>query len=92
MEKECNSFSGFGIIKKIQWLTSIKSSRTMKLSVLLSLCSLGISYASGLYAQEVTVSIEAKNETVAEILKDIEAQSGYDFFAEFNLQMQQNSD
>ena len=52
----------------------------MKLSVLLSLCSLGISYASGLYAQEVTVSIEAKNETVAEILKDIEAQSGYDFF------------
>lgn len=52
----------------------------MKLSVFLSLCSLGVSYASGLYAQGVTVNIEAKNETVAEILKDIEAQSGYDFF------------
>ena len=41
---------------------------------------MGVSYASGLYAQGVTVNIEAKNETVAEILKDIEAQSGYDFF------------
>ena len=52
----------------------------MKLSVFLSLCSLRVSYASGLYTQGVTVNIEAKNETVAEILKDIEAQSGYDFF------------
>lgn len=81
MKKEStNSFSRLGISRKIQWLTSIKFSRTMKLSVFLSLCSLGLSYASGLYAQGVTVNIEAKNETVAEILKDIEAQSGYDFF------------
>lgn len=81
MKKEStNSFSRLGISRKIQWLTSIKFSRTMKLSVFLSLCSLGVSYASGLYAQGVTVNIEAKNETVAEILKDIEAQSGYDFF------------
>jgi len=52
----------------------------MKLSVLFFVGSLGVSYASGTYAQTAMVSVESQNATVGEILKDIENQSDFDFF------------
>lgn len=52
----------------------------MKLSVLFFVGSLGVSYASGTYAQTAMVSVESQNATVGEILQDIENQSEYDFF------------
>lgn len=67
--------------KKSHWLASLKISRTMKLSVLLFVGALGISYASGTsYAQTAIVSVESQNVTVGEVLKDIESQSDFDFF------------
>ena len=74
--------SGQGMqLRKSHWLASLKISRTMKLSVLFFIGSLGVSYASGTsYAQTTMVSVESQNATVGEILKDIENQSDYNFF------------
>ncbi len=70
-----------GQLRKSHWLASLKISRTMKLSVLFFVGSLGISYASGTsYAQTAMVSVESQNATVGEVLKDIENQSDFDFF------------
>jgi TonB-dependent SusC/RagA subfamily outer membrane receptor len=52
----------------------------MKLSVLFFVGSLGVSYASGTYAQTAMVSVESQNATVGEILENIENQSDFDFF------------
>ncbi|WP_289005171.1 TonB-dependent receptor [uncultured Parabacteroides sp.] len=55
----------------------------MKLSTFLLACSMGVTQAAGTYAQKAIVSIEMRNETVKEILDEIEEQSEFSFF--FNI-------
>ena len=53
---------------------------TVKLSCLFMLSSAGLVHASGTYAQEARITLDAKNETVQEVLEQIEAESGFSFF------------
>lgn len=55
----------------------------MKLSVFLLVCSIGLAQASGSYAQKATVNLEMRNQTVKEVLDEIEEQSDFSFF--FNI-------
>lgn len=55
----------------------------MKLSVFLLLCTIGLAQASGSYAQKATVNLEMRNQTVKEVLDEIEEQSDFSFF--FNI-------
>lgn len=55
----------------------------MKLSVCLLLCTIGLAQASGSYAQKATVNLEMRNQTVKEVLDEIEEQSDFSFF--FNI-------
>lgn len=52
----------------------------MKLCMLFLFYSMGILHATGSYAQTAVVSIEVRNQTVAEVLKEIENQSNFGFF------------
>lgn len=65
---------------KLRRFASLKLSRTMKLSAFFFITSLGIGYASDVYAQTAPVSIDSKNVTVGKVLEDIENQSEYSFF------------
>ncbi len=55
----------------------------MKLSVFLLVCSIGLAQAADSYAQKATVSLEMRNQTVKEVLDEIEEQSDFSFF--FNI-------
>lgn len=55
----------------------------MKLSVFLLICSIGLVQATGSYAQKATVNLEMRNQTVKEVLDEIEQQSDFSFF--FNI-------
>lgn len=52
----------------------------MRLFILLLCCSCGLLHATVSYAQNAVVSIEVRNQTVAEVLKAIENQSDFGFF------------
>ena len=52
----------------------------MRLLVLFFVCSIGLSYAADSYAQKALISIDVRNQRVEDILKEIEAQSDFDFF------------
>lgn len=52
----------------------------MKLSVFLLICSMGLAQATVSYAQKATVSLEIQNQTVKEVLDEIESQSEFSFF------------
>lgn len=60
-----------------------KIPRVMKLSVFLLVCSIGLAQAADSYAQKATVSLEMRNQTVKEVLDEIEEQSDFSFF--FNI-------
>lgn len=55
----------------------------MKLSIFLLLCSIGLAQATDSYAQKATVNLEMRNQTVKEVLDEIEDQSDFSFF--FNI-------
>ncbi|OCW93408.1 SusC/RagA family protein [Macellibacteroides sp. HH-ZS] len=55
----------------------------MKLSVFFLLCSIGLAQAADSYAQKATVNLEMRNQTVKEVLDEIEEQSDFSFF--FNI-------
>lgn len=55
----------------------------MKLSVFFLLCSICLAQAADSYAQKATVNIEMRNQTVKEVLNEIEKQSDFSFF--FNI-------
>lgn len=55
----------------------------MKLSVFLLICSVGLAQATDSYAQKATVNLEIRNQTVKEVLDEIEEQSDFSFF--FNI-------
>lgn len=52
----------------------------MKLFILFFVCSIGLARAADSYAQTAVVSIKAENQTVADVLKEIEEQSEFGFF------------
>lgn len=52
----------------------------MRLLILLLVCSVGLSYAADTYAQKTMISIDARNQRVEDVLKEIEKQSDFDFF------------
>lgn len=52
----------------------------MKLFILFFICSMGLTRAADVYAQKTSVTIEARNRTVEEVLKEIESQSEFGFF------------
>ena len=52
----------------------------MRLLVLFLVYSIGLSYAADSYAQKAMISIDVHNQRVEDILKEIEAQSDFDFF------------
>lgn len=60
-----------------------KIPRVMKLSVFLLVCTISLAQATGSYAQKATVNLEMRNQTVKEVLNEIEEQSDFSFF--FNI-------
>ena len=52
----------------------------MRLLILFFVCSIGLGYAADSYAQKVMISIDAHNQRVEDILKEIEEQTDFDFF------------
>ena len=52
----------------------------MRLFILSSLLSIGLAHASSGYAQKAVISLEVKNQTVQEVLDEIEEKSEFTFF------------
>ena len=52
----------------------------MKLFFVFMLSSISLLHASGSYAQTAWISLETKNQTVQEVLEQIEAKSNFFFF------------
>lgn len=67
-------------VVKSLWLTSNKIPRTMRVLILFLICSMSLAHATDSYAQKTLISIDAHNQTVEKVLKDIEKQSGFGFF------------
>ena len=61
-------------------ILKIRFLRMIKLSCLFLICSMGFSFASHSYAQETVISLNLINQTVADVLDDIEAQTDFQFF------------
>ena len=61
-------------------ILKIRFLRMIKLSCLFLICSMGFSFASHSYAQETVISLNIINQTVADVLDDIEAQTDFQFF------------
>lgn len=61
-------------------LTLKKIPLVMKLFFVFMLSSISLLHASGSYAQTARISLETKNQTVQEVLEQIEAKSNFSFF------------
>ena len=68
------------VVKSSLWLTSKKIPRTIRLFILFLICSMSFVHATDSFAQKVEISIDAQNQTVEKVLKEIEKQSGFGFF------------
>lgn len=51
----------------------------MRLFILFLICSMSFVHATDSFAQKVEISIDAQNQTVEKVLKEIEKQSGFGF-------------
>lgn len=67
-------------VAKAFWLASHKIPRTMKLVVLFLLCFVGFSHATDSYAQSAKITMNLRNQTVEDVLKEIEKQTEFTFF------------
>lgn len=67
-------------IAKSLWLTSKKIPLAMKIFLFLSICFINMLQANNSYAQTTTVSIDVCNQTVKEVMNNIEKQSEFSFF------------
>lgn len=81
MQKHFNT-QQFWVAEFLRFILN-KIPRVMKLSVFLLLCSIGLAQATDSYAQKATVNLEMRNQTVKEVLDEIEEQSDFSFF--FNI-------
>ena len=78
MQKHFNT-QQFWVAEFLRFILN-KIPRVMKLSVFLLLCSIGLAQATDSYAQKATVNLEMRNQTVKEVLDEIEEQSDFSFF------------
>ena len=62
------------------WITLKQIPLSMKLFIICLICSVSITWATEVYAQQAMISIDVRNQTVGEVLKEIESQSDFDFF------------
>lgn len=62
------------------WITLKQIPLSMKLFIICLICSVSITWATEVYAQQAMISIDVRNQTVGEILEEIESQSDFDFF------------
>lgn len=67
------------------WITLKQIPLSMKLFIICLICSVSITWATEAYAQQAMISIDVRNQTVGEILKEIESQSDFDFFSTINM-------
>ena len=67
-------------VAKSLWLTSKKIPLAMKIFLFLSICFINMLQANNSYAQTTTVSIDVRNQTVKEVMNNIEKQSEFSFF------------
>ncbi|MCE8971685.1 TonB-dependent receptor [Bacteroides fragilis] len=67
-------------VAKSLWLTSKKIPLAMKIFLFLSICFINMLQANNSYAQITTVSIDVRNQTVKEVMNNIEKQSEFSFF------------
>ena len=70
MQKHFNT-QQFWVAEFLRFILN-KIPRVMKLSVFLLLCSIGLAQATDSYAQKATVNLEMRNQTVKEVLDEIE--------------------
>lgn len=57
-----------------------KIPRSMRLTIMLFIFTIGLIHATDNYAQTAIVSLNAHNQTIESVLKEIESQSEFDFF------------
>ena len=74
------SITQFLWVTKSLGLTLKKIPLVMKLFFVFMLSSISLLHASGSYAQTARISLETKNQTVQEVLEQIEAKSNFSFF------------
>lgn len=67
-------------IKRSLWTFTKKIPLVMKLFIFYVFCSIGILQAAETYAQNARLSLDVEEETVADVLKQIEDASDFDFF------------
>lgn len=76
-----NIFNNYQILNVVRPLWTLKKIiLVMKLFVFWLFCSLGIVQAADSYAQNIKISLDMKNETVANVLDEIANMSDFDFF------------
>ena len=68
------------VVKSSLWLTSKKIPRTMRTIHPIPNLLYEFVHATDSFAQKVEISIDAQNQTVEKVLKEIEKQSGFGFF------------
>lgn len=69
----------FWVIKSL-WESLSKIPRVMKFYILLLICSVSLVQATNSYAQTALVNLEIQNQTVKDVLNEIEKQSEFSFF------------
>ena len=67
-------------VTKSLWVTFKKIPLVMRLLVIFIISSIGLVQATNSYAQKATVSLDVRNQTVKEVLDEIEDQSDFTFF------------
>lgn len=65
---------------KSPWTFRTKIPLAMKIFIFYLFCSIGVLQAAGTYAQNARITINANQETVSNVLEQIEAASDFDFF------------
>lgn len=62
------------------WRNSKRIPLYMRFFVLFLTCSVSLAYATNTYAQSTKISIELQDKSVKDVLKEIEKQTGFNFF------------
>lgn len=78
MKNNCN-FQNLEMGRPL-WAFAKKIPLVMKLFIICLFCSIGMVQAVESYAQNVRISLKVEEETVADVLKEIEEASEFDFF------------
>ena len=64
----------------LSWLLKSPIPLCLKITAMFMICTLQMSYAAGVQAQNLKISIEATNQTVESVMNQIEKETGFNFF------------